>query len=172
MPKKHPYYNQSAATMAATLLRDWGAKNYIMIIIQPRFLTMTPVTFRQKLRLGLKFLIDSLDNAEHKAYWEDLNAKLTLTEHGENIHLTYKHDVLEARTFEDVDARVNLRADLNAWATSPRLQGDRWPNKLPNFKLNDDDVAHFRQRLIDLAPKGFVGVVTSQTLRFMFAPVE
>jgi len=172
MPKKHPYYNQSAATMAATLLRDWGSQRYSTIIIQPRFLHMTPTTLRQKLRHGLSFLIDSLDNAEHRAYWEDVNAKLTITDHGDNMHLTYKHNVMDARSFEDVDARVNMRADLNAWATSPRLQGDRWPDKLPGFKLNEDDVAYFRQRLIDLAPKGFVGVVTSQTLRFMFAPVE
>ena len=172
MPKKHPYYNQSAAMMATMLLRDWGAQNYSTIIIQPRFLNMTPVSLRQKLRLGLKFLIDSLENSEHKAYWDDVNDKLTMTEHGDNMHLTYKRNIIDARSFEDVDGRVNLRADLNAWATSPRLQGDRWPAKLPGFKLNDDDVAHFRQRLIDLAPKGFVGVVTHQTLRFMFAPME
>lgn len=172
MPKKHPYYNSSAATMAATLFRDWGAQNYSTLIIQPRFLKMTPVSLRQKLRLGLKFLIDSLENSEHKAYWEDINAKLTMTEHGDNMHFTYKRDVLEARSFEDVDGRVQLRADFNAWVTSPRLVGDKWPHALPSFKLNDDDVAHFRQRLIDLAPKGFVGVVTHQTLRFMFAPME
>lgn len=166
----HPYRNVQSGMMVANLLRTWRRDHYEPILLQCQFLKASPKSIAMKIREGILWLLENIKTPEDLEYWRDIHQKLRVQQAPSTVKLVYHRDLLDVAVNKAGDIRMNLRHDFKAWSTGMRTFGDRWPSAPPPVELTDEDITWFKDRLRELEPQGFLGIVQADTLRFAYMP--